>query len=235
MTAMMKRGWHPTYWRSLLGSDLKVFAIVPVKRFENGKTRLASLLSIVERIQLCKLLLEDTLTILSDASSLFQIVVVSSDPSVECITGQFSSVFLRETEERGVNAAIEQADGYCERHGAEATIVIPQDLPLLLPEDIDIMCDSAQNHEKCLAICPSQRYDGSNALLRKPSMLIRTSFDNNSYNMHIRAAKETGAKLNILLLGHVMTDLDTIKDVAQMLEQPTKSRSVGYLRSKLKP
>jgi 2-phospho-L-lactate guanylyltransferase len=150
---------------------LKVFAIVPVKNFISGKSRLASLLSVEERIKLSKLFLDCTLKTLTNTSVISKVVVVSSDKRAEAIAKMYDAKFLQEKKDQGVNAAVALADVYISEYDVDATIVIPQDLPLLLPEDIENMCTSAQEHEKCLVICPSLRFDGSNALLRRPPLL----------------------------------------------------------------
>src|SRR5205823_6153529 len=82
--------------------------------------------------------------------------------------------------DHGVNAAIALADDYSSENGAHATIVIPQDLPLLTPADVNLLCKKAESPERCLIICPSIRFDGSNALLRKPLGLLKTHYDEDS-------------------------------------------------------
>jgi 2-phospho-L-lactate/phosphoenolpyruvate guanylyltransferase len=213
---------------------LKIFAIVPVKRFERGKSRLASMLDVVKRVKLCELLLDDTLITLHKAYVISEVIVISSDSRARRISDKHGARFLKENEEGGVNKAVAIADNYCNKAGADATIVIPQDLPLLAPCDINMICESGKGYNKYVAICPSLRYDGSNALLRRPCMLIGTYYDNNSFDMHVKAAKEIGANLKIILSRRIMTDLDTIEDAENLMNEPTTARSVLYLRSQVK-
>jgi 2-phospho-L-lactate/phosphoenolpyruvate guanylyltransferase len=213
---------------------LKIFAIVPVKNFERGKSRLASMLDVVKRVKLCELLLDDTLTTLHNAYAISEVIVVSNDRRAHGISDKHGARFLKEHEEGGVNKAVAIADSYCNKAGADATIVIPQDLPLLVPYDINMICESAKDYNKYMAICPSLRYDGSNALLRRPSMLIDTYYDNNSFDMHVKAAKEIGANLKIILSRRIMIDLDTVEDAENLMNEPTMARSVIYLRSQVK-
>jgi 2-phospho-L-lactate guanylyltransferase len=205
---------------------LKIFAIVPVKSFERGKSRLASMLDVVKRVKLCELLLDDTLTTLHNAYAISEVVVVSSDRRAHLISDKHGARFLKEYEEGGVNKAIAIADSYCSNAGADATMVIPQDLPLLVPYDINMICESAIGYDKYMAICPSLRYDGS--------MLIETYYDNNSFDMHVKAAKEIGASIKIILSRRIMTDLDTVKDAENLMNEQTMAKSVLYLRSQVK-
>ena len=111
--------------------------------------------------------------------------------------------------------------------------MVPQDLPLALSEDIDMVCNAAKDYDRCLIICPSARYDGSNVLLRRPPKLIDSHYDNNSFNMHINAAKKIGAKIKIILSRRMMRDLDTLEDAQYLAKEPRRCKSLVYLRSKL--
>lgn len=178
------------------------------------------------------LLLRNTLSVLKKSSVLSQIVIVSSDDRAEKIARMSDVEYLREDSDSGVNAAISRADDYSCEMGADATIVIPQDLPLLTYSALDAICRKAEGQERCLVICPSIRYDGSNALLRKPSDLMRTSYDNDSFNAHLRLAKKLKVALNVFLSDRIMIDLDTIEDVRIVIERRTANCPVAYLKSK---
>lgn len=218
---------------------MKVFAIVPVKNFESGKSRLASLLTVEERVKLSELFLDYTLNTLTNTSAISNVVVVSSDKRAEGIAKIHNAKFLQEKKNQGVNAAVALADVYISEYAVDATIVIPQDLPLLLPEDIERICTSAQEHEKCLVICPSLRFDGSNALLRRPPLLITTNYDNDSYNVHIKKAKASNAIIKIIKTKRIMIDIDTVEDVINLIKINSRNKdninkAVGFLTSKIK-
>jgi 2-phospho-L-lactate guanylyltransferase len=212
---------------------------VPVKNFESGKSRLASLLTVEERVKLSELFLDYTLNTLTNTSAISNVVVVSSDKRAEGIAKIHNVKFLQEKKNQGVNAAVALADVYISEYAVDATIVIPQDLPLLLPEDIERICTSAQEHEKCLVICPSLRFDGSNALLRRPPLLITTNYDNDSYNVHIKKAKASDAIIKIIKTKRIMTDIDTVEDVINLIKINSRNKdninkAVGFLTSKIK-
>ena len=212
---------------------LKIFAIVPAKQFEKGKSRLASLLDIRDRVKLGELLLDSTLHTLENATALYSTVVISTDVRAKRIAKMHGAIFVDEGKQIGVNNAVNLANDYCARAGAVATVVVPQDLPLALSEDIDMICNSAKEYDRCLIICPSSRYDGSNVLLRRPPKLIDSHYDNNSFNMHINAAKKIGAKIKIILSQRMMLDLDTLEDAQYLAKEPRTCKPLVYLRSKL--
>jgi 2-phospho-L-lactate guanylyltransferase len=212
---------------------LKIFAIVPAKKFENGKSRLASFLDIRNRVKLGGLLLDSTLRTLKNATAISNTIVVSSDICAKTIAKKHGAIFLDEGRDTGVNNAVTLANDYSIQAGADATIVVPQDLPLVLSEDIDTICNAAQKWHKCLIICPSTRYDGSNALLRRPPKLIESYYDDNSFDKHINAARRVGAKIKIILLHRVMRDLDTVEDAQHLIQKPSTCKALAYLRSKI--
>jgi len=213
---------------------MKIFALVPVKRFESSKSRLSSVLNVVERKELSELLLTNTLSVLTQASAISEIVIVSSDEVAMEIARRSGAEVLRESKDNGVNAAIAQADDYSFENGAEATLVIPQDLPLLIAADVNMICRKAESPDRCLVVCPSIRYDGSNALLRKPSRLLKTSYDEDSFNAHIRAATKSGIPIKVFLSKRIMLDLDTTEDIKILMNQGITNLPLDYLKSKLK-
>lgn len=214
---------------------MKTFAIVPVKRFENAKTRLSSMLDTQDRIRLSSLMLEDTLQILSVAPPLTQVIIVSADKRADEIATKHGAKFLPEEKEKGVNSAVALADGYCiEKEAADATIVIPHDLPLLDSIVISKACELAEKESTCIVICPSVRYDGTNMLLRKPPSVIGTFYETDSYNMHVRTAIKLGIPVKPLLSKSLMYDIDTPEDALQLIkEENVAAKSLEFIKSKL--
>jgi 2-phospho-L-lactate/phosphoenolpyruvate guanylyltransferase len=214
---------------------MKTFAIVPVKRFENAKTRLSSMLDTEDRIRLSSLMLEDTLQILSVAPPLTQVIIVSADKRADEIATKHGAKFLPEEKEKGVNSAVALADGYCiEKEAADATIVIPHDLPLLDSIVISKACELAEKETTCIVICPSVRYDGTNMLLRKPPSVIGTFYETDSYKMHVRTAIKLGIPVKPLLSKSLMYDIDTPEDALQLIkEENVAAKSLEFIKSKL--
>lgn len=213
---------------------MKTFAIVPIKRFENAKTRLSSILDTDDRIRLSLLMLEDTLQILSAVHSLSQVITVSADKRVGEIAVKYGANFLLEEKERGVNSAVALADSYCMKKAADATMVIPHDLPLLDSTDISKACELAENESTCIVICPSLRYDGTNMLLRKPPSVIATFYDADSYNMHVKAAIRLGIPVKRLLSKGLVHDIDTPEDALEIMKEETvTARSLEFIKSKI--
>jgi 2-phospho-L-lactate/phosphoenolpyruvate guanylyltransferase len=206
---------------------LNIFAIVPVKSFGNAKSRLGTVLDTHERTRLSAFLVERTICVLKKNSNIDKIILVSSDRRVEKVASRYGAIFLREDSDSGVNSAVNKADEFCIASGAEATLVLPIDLPLMIPEDIDIICKSALSDSHCMVICPSYKFDGSNVLLRKPCDIIGTSYDANSYPMHVLAGIRKNIKIRVLFLNRLMIDIDTFQDIKKMLAMHEKADQIS--------
>jgi 2-phospho-L-lactate guanylyltransferase len=212
---------------------MKTFAIIPVKKFENGKMRLLPMLSADDRIHLSSLMLDDTLSVLAGTRSLQELVVVSGDRRAEEIAARRGVKFLHEEKESGVNSAVALADRYCAEQDADATVVIPQDLPLLDATDVAMACDLAENETRCIVICPALRYDGTNLLLRKPPLVIETHYDSDSYETHIKAAGRLGVPAKLFFSKKLMYDVDTPEDARQLAREAGAGKALEFLQSRI--
>lgn len=187
-------------------------------------------------------MLEDTLATLGRCESLSEIVVVSADEKAGAIAERYGATVLSQEQDAGVNSAIAVADRYAvQKRHASATVVIPQDLPLLDARDVDDIClaAAAKRGTKVVAICPSLRYDGTNLLLRMPPDVISTSYDNNSYDSHIASARARGAAVHVIEQASLMFDIDTREDATRLVQADPRhvtARNVAsFLREKLSP
>ena len=214
---------------------MKLYAIVPAKKFENAKTRLSSILSQYERVTLSSVMLEQTLSVLAATAGVITgTLVVSSDERARKLAESFGATFIHEENDNGVNSAVSLGDRYAIQKGADATLVVPQDLPLLNSEEIMELCKLAEHEEKCVVICPSQRYDGTNLLLRKPPNVIPTSFDKTSYQSHVAVAEKNFVPVRIYSSDRLMLDIDNPDDVSQLASKMVHNgnRVLDFLKEK---
>jgi len=210
---------------------MDICAIIPVKSFDQAKSRLSVLLGSEQRRELSRFLLEDTLNTLSLCRKVAKIIVVSSDPIVKEITQNLGLECLFQSEDRGVNSAIKYADKFLSTSGNWVSITIPCDLPLLLPKDIDGVCRVIPKEEACVIISPSYKFDGTNLLARNPFNIISdTRYDNDSFRGHLEASIEAGANTKVLLSTRLMIDLDTPEDLRLVLSKDSSGKkSISYL------
>lgn len=182
------------------------------------------------------LMLEDTLATLNSSQSFNKIIVVTGDPTAKAISIRRNAVVVWQEKDTGVNSAVSLGNAYGVKAGAQATVVMPQDLPLMSAKDISDVCSLAANHPY-VAICPSLRFDGTNALLRNPPQAIPTYYDNNSYENHIKAAMMADIPVKVIDSKNMMFDLDTPEDVRDLANIPdsmiSAKSSVSFIKSRL--
>jgi 2-phospho-L-lactate guanylyltransferase len=203
-------------------SKLRTGAIVPVKTFSKAKTRLN--LSYEKTEDLCKMMLEEVLQTISQSDIIGKITVVSKDESAFKIGKKFDVVEIYDEKEQGVNSAVAMADKYFLDEGFGATIVFPQDIPLMQTEDIRTLYDF-QMFDKCVLVVPSRRFDGTNALFRSPVDVMETHYDEDSYKIHLTTANNKSTKSALVLIRRIMLDVDEAEDLQIILKYSKPSIS----------
>jgi 2-phospho-L-lactate guanylyltransferase len=209
-------------------SKLRTGAIVPVKTFSKAKTRLN--LSSEKTTDLCKIMLEEVLQTISQSDVIEKTAVVSKDESALKIGKKFNAVEIYDEKECGVNNAVSIADKYFLDEGFGATIVFPQDIPLIQTEDIQTLCDF-QMSNRCVLVVPSRKFDGTNALFRSPVDVMETHYDEDSYKIHLTTANNKSAKAALVLIRRIMLDVDDPTDLQIILKysKPSISKTLENL------
>jgi len=190
-------------------------AIVPVKTFSKAKMRLN--LSSEKTEDLCKVMLNEVLHAISQSEQIEKIAIVSKDESAFKIGKKFGAIEIHDEKEVGVNNAVSLADSYFLDEDFGATIVFPQDIPLIQPEDIRTLLDFHIMPRSVLVV-PSRKFDGTNALFRAPVNLMETHYDEDSYKIHLTTAESKTASTALVLIRRIMLDVDEPDDLHYILK-----------------
>ena len=193
----------------------KIAAIIPMKNLHFAKSRLSTILTLQQRKNLAFFLLNTTIKTLKESRLITEIIVVSSDKTIEKFSFENSLKFIKDSDD-GINNAVILADRYCINNDINANIVIPHDLPFISANEIDQICNISEKYPKCIIICPSKRFDGTNILFRKPPNVIRTFYDDNSYINHLKEAQKLHIPIESLDLDNLMFDIDTKEDLIEL-------------------
>ncbi|MGE3859222.1 MAG: 2-phospho-L-lactate guanylyltransferase [Nitrososphaeraceae archaeon] len=194
----------------------KIAAVIPVKNLYSAKSRLSPFLTLQQRRNLALILLNATIKTVKSSRFISDIIVVSSDDTIENFSFENSLKFIKDAD-NGVNNAVILADRYCIENEIDANIVIPNDLPFLSFKSIDQICVISEKYSKCIIICPSKRFDGTNILLRKPPGVIKTFYDNDSYANHLKEARMLNIPIESLDHENLRFDIDTKQDLIEFL------------------
>jgi 2-phospho-L-lactate/phosphoenolpyruvate guanylyltransferase len=191
---------------------MTTWAIVPVKPLRRGKSRLAGLLSEEQRTCLNRYLLEHTLTILNKISGIEHTLVVSRDPAALALTRSMGGRTVLEDGAPQFNTAIKRATIVAQAQGARAVFILPADLPLIEPSDLEALLSKGVN-PPVVVIAPDRRLDGTNSLLINPAGLIEYGYGLGSFQRHCQRAKEAGARLVVVNSERIGLDLDLPEDL----------------------
>lgn len=192
---------------------MTLWAIIPVKPLQQGKSRLAGVLSVPQRAGLMATLLQHTLAVLRQVEGVDQVAVISSDPAVWEIAREQAVWVIEEKGVKGLNTAVSQAVVTALHHHASSTLIMPADLPLLQPTDVQTMLHPLQTaSQPLMVICSDVKNDGTNALLLAPPGNFAFHYGPGSFQHHLRVAHHLKLATHIVGLPHLQFDLDTEAD-----------------------
>jgi len=191
---------------------MTLWAIVPVKPFRSGKTRLSDVLTPLDRINLNRHLLSHTLDTLSEASGIDHIIVVSRDQSALSLAREHGVLTLEENNAPLLNMALTYATDVVRSLDSCDVLILPADLPLITPKDVQVVLEYAKG-SPIIAIVPDRRREGTNALLIHPAGLVDYEFGTNSFQKHCESARQARVRLEICELSSMALDIDLPEDL----------------------
>ena len=200
-----------------------IAALVPVKRLAQAKSRLRPVLSDGQRRELVLAMLEDVLRLTLGQPAIATTAVVSVDEDVLAFARSLGAQPIREPRSvRGLNAALAFAADALARQGVNGLLVLPADVPLTTPEDIEAILAAWQ--ETSLVLCPSHN-GGTSALALRPPQAIPFRFGPRSFAAYRRAAAERGLPVAVLSQPGLALDIDRPEDLRAVLSGgPSHSR-----------
>ena len=199
--------------------QVTVFIIIPVKRLDNAKSRLSSLLTDDERKQFCLKMLEDVLETVKSTKHPHETVVVSNDPTVSKVAKNFDAAYLKERK-TGLNKSVSEAVDWCVERGAASVLVLPADIPLVTPNDLDRILMLGE--KASVVISPSSSGKGTNALLLTPPNVSPTFYGPHSFQRHTKEAKKLKISCRRYRSPGLALDIDTIEDLTYFVSLKAK-------------
>ncbi len=193
--------------------------LLPVKRLNEAKGRLAPHLDAAERRRLAEALLQDALS-LCESVEFLHWWVVSDDPYV-LQEAEARGLTAFEDPGEGLNAALSAALAAVAGAGAESATVIPADAPLAFRGDLLDLLDTGATSE--IVLVPSERDGGTNALYMSPPTLLQPNFGEGSLRLHLAQAERGARRCALLSLPRLALDIDTIEDVRDFLARPKQA------------
>ncbi len=189
-----------------------IWAVVPQKPLALAKSRLSPFLPPQQRVALVISLLEHTLEILRDFSTLTGIILISADPSLSEYASRFGALFVIEEDTPGLNRSLDRARSQISTSDAQAMLIVPGDLPFLNEKSLLKVIHSLDK-EVGVAIVPDKFKQGTNILLLSPPQVIAFRFGSKSFSRHCQAARKASTRLVIVEDDDLAWDIDNPQDL----------------------
>lgn len=202
--------------------------LIPVKNLKDAKQRLAPVLDQPERTELARAMLQDVADAVAAWKERPEVAIVSCDSFAISLACRYGFEVIADHRNSGETEAIEMATQVCESRGLD-TLVIPGDVPLIQPEDLQAIYNNAP--EVGTVLVPAGDNRGTNGVLRRPAALFPLRFGNDSFKPHVAAARATGKPVVILPVRGLAVDVDDPEDLQRLIHLPGETRAQRLARS----
>lgn len=202
----------------------KTFAIIPVSRFSEAKTRLSPTLSPLERENILKSMLMDVIGAIR--GNVDQVVVISSDSDVLNFVKDLNVTCLSEKGKTDLNGALTQAVEWCSDYASQV-LIVPSDVPLIHPDQVQEMVELSDKWP--LVIAPAKG-GGTNALLC-PTQDIQMKFGDWSFFEHLKEAENAGMSWYIYDSFYLSLDVNTAEDLGEIMIHGFGTETRRFLKS----
>jgi 2-phospho-L-lactate guanylyltransferase len=196
---------------------LKATAVLPVKRFEAAKQRLAAGIDEERRRALAAAMVADVLDAIAEARTIARLIVVTGDPIAQELAAEAGAEVVPDPEDAGHVQAAQAGIARAEAEGAELVALLAGDCPLLDPRELDRLLTGIPTHY--VGIVPDRHGTGTNALVLSPPSAIVPAFGEGSCARHVEAARVAGVPFGIEELPSIELDLDTPADVIALTRE----------------
>lgn len=200
-----------------------IYAIIPVSKFKNAKTRLSPFLTEEEREKLLKAMLHDVTDTLKKYVD--KIFIISRDEDVLSYAESLNLNTILEDENSNLNKALTQAMKYC-KEKARKIIIVPSDVPLIGKTNVQMLIDASKSLD--FIIVPSKG-GGTNMIIMKP-MAIRTRYEGFSYKEHLKAAERKKLNPQVHDSFFMALDVNTAQDLGEIMIHGDKTHTRKYLK-----
>jgi 2-phospho-L-lactate guanylyltransferase len=191
---------------------VSIDALVPLKRLDYAKTRLASVLDPPTRVRVMRALLEHTLTQVKAAPSIRSVTLVSSAVEASSIASEHGVAHF---DDRGLPWNDALAAAIAETVTSDAVAIVSADVPLLTTDDVEQFVAALTERGAVIARATDA---GTNGVAMRPAGAMPTTFGvKESSARHAELAQESGLAPLIVDIPGLAHDLDTAADLEEVL------------------
>ncbi len=192
------------------------WALIPIKGFDRGKSRLSAVLAPNERAELARELFEHVVRVLHTSPVIDHIAVVSDSPEVRAHAEGLDVVVLADAQgNRGLAEVVDVALRELESCGASSVIICMSDLPDLSVQDIASV--DRQLEESDVVLVPDLLQQGTNVIAVRPVTSLPSCLGHeDSLRRHRDRAHELGLTVSVQLSSRIGFDVDHPGDLERL-------------------
>ena len=205
-----------------------MWALVPVKRLEQAKLRLAGVLTQAQRRQLSLCMLEDILDTLDKTTVISGVTVISCDEAAISLARDYHADVLNTGVDHGYASDVLKGVDAISDKGIDKVIVIPADVPELDETDLAYL---DREHAGGVTLCPAGNDGGTNGLVLTPPLSIGLMYGENSFDKFRKEAEKRQVTVNIARPNGLARDIDRPDDLLALRRQPGGNRTWRYVKS----
>jgi 2-phospho-L-lactate guanylyltransferase len=192
------------------------WALIPIKGFERGKSRLSEVLAAPERARLARELFEHVVRVLRRSAVIDEIAVVSDSTEARQHAERLGVVALADAVDTGGLAdVVDEALRDLSSRGASSVMICMGDLPNLTVQDIASVARLLD--ESDVVLVPDLSQQGTNVIaLQSPTILPSCLGHEDSLLRHKTRARQLGLTVSIQLSSGIGFDVDRPSDLARL-------------------
>lgn len=188
--------------------------IVPVRALNDGKNRLAEILTESERRQLIGAMLEDVIAAATACPHVGLTLIVTEDDEAAQLSVAAGAVVLRLGGVSGYNNCVRLAVDHVRAVRGGTIIVCPADIPFVQPHELAAVAETASVAGQ-IALVPA--FDGgTNCIGLSPDAKLDFKFGNSSFKKHLAEAGRNALKSVVLELPGMAFDIDTPRQLEEL-------------------
>jgi 2-phospho-L-lactate guanylyltransferase len=189
-----------------------MWAVVPLKSPQNAKSRLASVLSPIQRRHLVFALAERVISALQATRGIDDVAIVTASKEIAAFARRLGAQLILQSDETGTASAFAAAVQQLQPLQLPRLLMIAGDLPLVSPAAIEQVITGAGTQHGVVVV-PDRHRLGTNALLCTPPAVMTPCFGHDSFRSHLDAAEAAGVSAHVLEVKELALDLDVAADL----------------------
>ena len=197
-----------------MGLVTRTWVVVPIKDFDSAKQRLSPAMGAKSRRALSR---RNAKLAVEAARAGDRVLVVAGGEEVAELAASWGAEVLLEPREEGQNVAARRGINRAVEKGAETILLLSSDLPLITPDAVKALLESATRVTGPLVIAaPAIGRGGTNALYLRPPDAIGLHFGEDSFAKFRDDAQARGVQFVVHESEEMALDLDEPSDLTRL-------------------